>query len=69
VTDEPLPIPHRCGAVMDSCWLHNNYKILFCDICHRVVGFEKDGIRFLITFQEPQYKKKQYSEETLSDSV
>jgi hypothetical protein len=54
---------------MDSCWLHNNYKILFCDICHRVVGFEKYGIKFLITFQEPQYKKKQYSEETLSDSV
>jgi cysteinyl-tRNA synthetase len=69
LSEHEYPIPHRCGAVVDSCFLSNNYKILFCDICHRVVGFEKNGVRYIRNFQESKYKKKQYSEETLNDSV
>ena len=67
MTDEPLPIPHRCGAICGFCTLRDGYKILFCDICKKVVGCEKDGIRLMK--QETQYKQKEYSDETLNNSV
>lgn len=69
MADEPLPIPHRCGAVVGYCIVRLGYKILYCDICKHVIGWEKDGLRFIRTFEEHKYKKKQYSEETINDSV
>ena len=62
-------IPHKC-SVWDYCFLRDeSYKILFCIFCHRVVGYEKGGKRFMRDFQEHQYKKKQYSEDTLNNNV
>ena len=69
MVDEPLPIPHRCGAVVGHCIIRPGYNLLFCDVCKQVIGWEKDGLRFIRTFEELKYKKKQYSEETLNDSV
>ena len=69
MTDEPLPIPHRCGAVVGYCVIREGYHLLFCDICKQVIGWEKDGVAYLRTFEETKYKKKEYSEETLNDSV
>ena len=67
--DEPLPIPHRCGAILGFCILRPGYKILFCDVCKQIVGWEKDGMIFVRTFKEKEYRKKQYSDETLNNSV
>ena len=69
MSEDEYPIPHRCGAVVDSCFLSDNYKILFCDIWHKVVGYQKDNMRYLRNFQETEYKKKQYSEDTLNNNV
>jgi hypothetical protein len=65
-----MDIPHKC-SVWEFCYLNDdqNYKILFCTFCRRVVGYEKDGKRFMRTFDESKYGKKEYSQETLNDSV
>lgn len=70
MTDEdPLPIPHRCGAIVAHCVLREGYNVLFCDVCKKVVGFEIDGFRYMRTYQEKKFQKKEYSEDTLNDSV
>ena len=65
-----MDIKHKC-SVWDYCFLNddNNYKILFCIFCRRVVGYEKNGKRFMRNFNENLYNKKEYSTETLNDSV
>ncbi len=65
-----MDIPHKCN-VLEYCFLNddNNYKILFCVFCRRVVGYEKDGKRFMRDFAEQQYKRKEYSQETLNNNV
>ena len=65
-----MDIKHKC-SVWDYCLLNDNdsYKILFCIFCHRVVGYEKNGKRFMRNFNENLYNKKEYSTETLNDSV
>ena len=65
-----MDIQHKC-TVWDYCLLNedNSYKIIFCIFCRKVVGYEKDGKRFMRTFEEEHFKKNQYSEKTLNDSV
>ena len=65
-----MDIKHKC-SVWDYCFLNDddNYKILFCIFCRRVVGYEKNGKRFIRDFSENQYNKKEYSPETINDSV
>jgi len=64
--------PHKC-TVWDYCTLDNEYKLLFCVFCHKVVGFEKDGIRTIkpqvLDKEHQMYKEKEFSEDILRDSV
>lgn len=62
-------IPHKC-CVWDYCLLRENYKIIFCVWCKKIVAYEKDGKRVESNdYKQTRYNKKQYSEETLNDSV
>ena len=63
---EPTDITHKC-SVCDYCLLNDNYKILFCIFCRKVIGYEKEGRRYIIN--QTQFKQKEYSPETLNDSV
>lgn len=65
-----MDIQHKC-TVWDYCFLDNdeNYKILFCVFCRKVVGYDKDGKRVILDHKEKQYTKNEYSPETLNDSV
>ena len=65
-----MDIPHKC-TVWDYCLLNedDSYKILFCVFCRKVIGYEKNGKRFMRDFREEQYKKKEYSQETLNNNV
>ena len=63
-----MDIKHKC-AVWDYCLLNDTYKILFCIFCHKVVGYEKDGKRFMRNVSEHGFDKKEYSNQTLNDSV
>ena len=67
----PLPVPHKCN-LWESCILDDDYELLFCALCRRVVGYQKDGVRQIrksIIEQLVDHKQNQYSEETLRDSV
>lgn len=65
-----MDIPHKC-TVLDYCLLTDdeNYKILFCVFCHRVVGYEKNGKRIMKDTNPKEHYKHEYSKETLSDSI
>ena len=65
--DEQFPIPHKCN-VWDYCTLSDDYIILFCVFCHQVVGYQKGNIR-VMKDTIAKYKKKEYSDETLNNSV
>ena len=64
--------PHKC-TVWDYCILDNEYKLLFCVFCHKVVGYEKDGVRIIKTItleKEHQiFGQKEYSEDVLKDNA
>lgn len=64
--NEEFNIEHKC-SVADYCLLNPSYKILFCIFCRKVIGYEKDGRRYIIN--QTQYKQNDYSPETLNDSV
>ena len=65
--DDEYPIPHKC-SVWDYCSLSDDYIILFCVFCHQVVGYQKGNVRY-IKDSVNQYKQKEYSDETLNNSV
>lgn len=66
MTDEQFNIEHKC-SVVDYCLLNPSYKILFCIFCHKVIGYEKDGRRYIIN--QSQFKQKEFSPETQKENV
>ena len=68
--DDQFPIPHKCN-IWDYCTLSEDYLILFCVFCHKVVGYQKGNVRFMkmSVEEEGKYKQKEYSDETLNNSV
>jgi hypothetical protein len=62
------PFPHRCGAILEFCILDDSYTLYFCSVCRIVIGFEKDGMKYMKADIATGFKQKQYSDKTIKES-
>ena len=66
-----IDIPHKCN-IWSWCVLDEHYKLLFCVICHKVIGYDKDGVRVIKKITIPnhiEYEQKEYSDDVVKESV